>query len=172
MCNIRRRSAVVIYDSFARNIHTLIPGGHRLRVYLANIICTSVAPTVSIEPGVRLSRHLVADEGAGIGAGSIFIGGACVRLGRRLKMGPQCLFITNDHPIPPDYQSFSEIPGTSKPIIIGNDVFLGARTIVLPGVVIGDGVAVGAGSVVTKDLPAGAIAAGVPAKILRFREVR
>ncbi len=50
-------------------------------------------------------------------------------------------------------------------------MFLGARTVILPGVTIGAGVAVGAGSVVTKSIPAGAVAAGNPARVLRTREV-
>ena len=51
-------------------------------------------------------------------------------------------------------------------IKIGNDVFIGANTTVLPGVTIGDGAVIGAGSVVTQDIPAGAVAAGVPARVI------
>lgn len=57
--------------------------------------------------------------------------------------------------------------GQRAPIVIGNDVFIGARSIILKGVTIGDAAIIGAGSVVTKDVPAGAIAAGNPAKIVR-----
>lgn len=57
-----------------------------------------------------------------------------------------------------------------EPVVIGNDVWLGARVIVLPGVTIGDGAVVATGAVVTKDIPSFAIAGGVPAKILRKRE--
>ena len=52
---------------------------------------------------------------------------------------------------------------------IGNDVWIGARAIVLDGISIGDGAIVGAGAVVTKDVPAYAIVGGIPAKILRYR---
>lgn len=110
-------------------------------------------------------------ERAGLGAGSWFIGGAPIILGRRLRMGPQCMFITNDHGIPADYQTFDQTPAISRAITIGDDVFLGARVIVLPGVRIGDGAAIGAGSVVTTDLPAGAVAVGAPARVLRVRKV-
>ena len=56
-----------------------------------------------------------------------------------------------------------------SPINIGNDVWIGARAIVLDGVLIGDGAIIGAGSVVTKDVPAYAVVGGVPAKVLRYR---
>jgi acetyltransferase-like isoleucine patch superfamily enzyme len=54
------------------------------------------------------------------------------------------------------------------PIVIGRKVWLGAAATVLPGVTIGDGAIVGAGAVVTKDVPANAIVAGVPAKLIRM----
>lgn len=56
---------------------------------------------------------------------------------------------------------------SSGPVTIGADVFVGQRAIILGGVTIGDGATIGAGSVVTKDVPAGAIVAGVPARILK-----
>jgi Acetyltransferase (isoleucine patch superfamily) len=62
-----------------------------------------------------------------------------------------------------------EIPNAFiyKPVKVGNNVFLGFRVTIMPGVTIGDNVAIGAGSVVTKDIPSNTIAAGVPAKVLR-----
>jgi len=171
MSNILRLLSAIAYDGFARNVHTMVPGGHRLRARLAGLLCVDVAMSSSIEPGVHLSRGLVVRDGAGIGAGTWFLGAGRITLGCRLKMGPQCMFITNDHPIPPDGQTFSDVPISLKEIVVGDDVFLGARTVILPGVHIGDGVAVGAGSVVARDLPAGAIAVGAPAKVLRLRDV-
>ena len=60
-------------------------------------------------------------------------------------------------------------PMFSKPTRIGDRVWLGANVTVLKGVTIGENTTVGAGSVVTKDLPAGAIAVGVPAKVIRYK---
>ena len=61
------------------------------------------------------------------------------------------------------------IPEKRNFVILGNDVTIGANVIILPGVKIGDGAIVGAGAVVTRDVPPYAIAAGVPAKILKYR---
>lgn len=56
---------------------------------------------------------------------------------------------------------------TSKPINIGNDVWIGANATICPGVTIGDGTVIGAGSVVVKDIPSGVVAAGNPCKVIR-----
>ena len=60
--------------------------------------------------------------------------------------------------------------GIERDVVVGSDVWLGARVVVLPGVTIGDGVVVGAGAVVTHDLPPGCIAVGVPAKVVGWRD--
>lgn len=61
------------------------------------------------------------------------------------------------------------LPGKPGCIVVGNDVWLGARSIILSGVRIGDGAVVGAGSVVTHDVPPYAVVAGNPARLLRYR---
>lgn len=55
-------------------------------------------------------------------------------------------------------------------VVIGNDVWIGMRSIIMPGVTIGNGVVIGAGTVVTKDVPDYAIVGGVPARIIKFRK--
>ena len=71
---------------------------------------------------------------------------------------------TLNHDVDPDRRA-DMIPA---PIVIGRKVWLGAAVTVVPGVPIGDGAIVGAGAVVTRDVPANAIVAGVPAKLIRM----
>ena len=90
-------------------------------------------------------------------------------LGDNLLMGPGCKIFSSNHAtsnieIPMNMQPFIE-----KDIVIGNDVWLGANSIILAGVTIGEGTIVAAGSVVTKDLPDYVIAAGIPAKPIKRR---
>lgn len=55
-------------------------------------------------------------------------------------------------------------------VVIENDVWIGMRVVIMPGVKVGNGVVIGAGAVVTKDIPDYAIVGGVPAKIIKFRK--
>ena len=61
-------------------------------------------------------------------------------------------------------------PHTCKPILVGRDVWIGRGSCILPGVTIGEGAVIGANSVVTRDVPDFAIAAGVPAKVIKMRQ--
>lgn len=94
---------------------------------------------------------------------------APIRIGCRVGIAARCAIFSFDHGITPDlYYGHQELT-TKGPVIIENDVWLGYGVIVLSGVRIGKDAVIGAGSVVTKDVPAGAIAVGVPARIVRMR---
>ena len=90
---------------------------------------------------------------------------APVRFGNEVMVGPNCSFYTALHPFDPDKRRTGV--EYAKPINIGNDVWFGGNVTVLPGVNIGNNVIIGAGSVVTKDIPDNMIAAGNPCRILR-----
>jgi maltose O-acetyltransferase len=89
-----------------------------------------------------------------------------VYIGEGTKFSFQNILITGSH----DLNNFDTV--IAKPIIIGKNVWITSRCIILPGVVIGDNTIIGAGSVVTKDIPANCIAAGNPAKVLKFRDLK
>lgn len=86
-------------------------------------------------------------------------------------IGPNCSFYSGTHPLDPTLRSGTRGPESGKPITIGEDCWLGGNSIILPGVTIGKGSTVGAGSVVTKDVPPYHCVAGNPARVIRKIEV-
>lgn len=88
-----------------------------------------------------------------------------IYVGDGTMFGPHVTLATAGHPIRPDLRAATY--QYNMPIRIGRNCWLGAGVIVLPGVTIGDDTVVGAGSVVTRDLPAGVVAVGTPCRILR-----
>lgn len=125
---------------------------------------------VMIRPGVYFGRgsQIFIGDNSMIGADSIVGSAADVIIGDDVLMGPQVLIYTSNHGTragTPMRQQELEI----APVRIGNDVWIGARCIILPGVTIHDGAVIAAGAVVTKDVPANTIVAGVPAKPIGTR---
>ena len=90
---------------------------------------------------------------------------AKVRIGDNAQIAPNVAIYTAGHPIHPDPRKEGYEYGID--ITIGNNVWIGGNTCILPGVTIGDNVVIGAGSVVTKDIPDNVIVAGNPCRIIR-----
>ena len=91
-----------------------------------------------------------------------------VRIGDNVMIGPHTLIATVGHPLSPaKRRAHSAI---AKPIIIGNDVWIGGNVTIMPGLTIGNNVVIAAGAVVTKDVPDNSLVAGVPAKKVRDLE--
>jgi acetyltransferase-like isoleucine patch superfamily enzyme len=93
-----------------------------------------------------------------------------VRIGRNVQIGPNCAFYPYDHGMRAGLPIHEQPIESKGDIEIADDAWLGFGVIVLAGVSIGAGAVVGAGAIVSKDIPAGAIAAGSPARVLRMRE--
>lgn len=94
---------------------------------------------------------------------------APIEIGRGVMIAPNCALYSYDHGVAPD-RPIREQPLHSKGgIVVGDDAWLSVGVIVLSGVRIGKGAVIGAGSVVTSDVPDGAIAAGVPARVVKLR---
>ncbi len=90
---------------------------------------------------------------------------APVTFGDHVFIGPNCSFYTACHPL--DVKRRNQGMEYSLPITVGNNVWFGGNVTVVPGVTIGDDCVIGAGSVVTHDIPAGVLAAGNPCRVLR-----
>jgi acetyltransferase-like isoleucine patch superfamily enzyme len=93
-----------------------------------------------------------------------------IAIGRDVMIGPHCFITDGDHGTAPDASVKSQ-PMNAHPVVIEDEAWLGAHVTVLPGVCIGRGAVIGAGSVVTHDIPAGAVAFGTPATVRRQRNL-
>lgn len=92
-----------------------------------------------------------------------------IQIGKDVQIAPRCAFYPYDHGFDPG-ELIARQPLTTKGgIVIDDDAWLGFGVIVLDGVRIGKGAVVGAGAVVTRDIPDGAVAAGAPARVLKMR---
>ncbi len=88
-----------------------------------------------------------------------------VYIGDSVMIGPNVTIATAGHPIDPELRR--KVAQFNIPVRIGNNVWIGAGAIILPGITIGDDSVIGAGSIVTKDIPAGVVAVGNPCRVLR-----
>ena len=135
-------------------------------------ILSELLPNASA--GLWLQPPFYCDYGYNIIAGEkVFFNFNCivldvaeVRIGSRTLFGPNVQIYTATHPI--NYKERASGLEFAKPISIGEDVWVGGSVVICPGVSIGDRSIIGAGSVVTKNIPADVIAAGNPCKIIRY----
>ena len=95
----------------------------------------------------------------------VILDGAKVTFGDNVFVAPGCGFYTAGHPL--DAEQRNKGLEYARPIKVGSNVWIGGNVCVLPGVTIGDNCVIGAGSVVTRDIPSGAVAAGNPCRVLR-----
>ncbi|MFJ9685283.1 sugar O-acetyltransferase [Streptomyces bacillaris] len=97
--------------------------------------------------------------------GAVFLDVARITIGADVQIGPNVQLLTPTHPVDPEPRRAKW--EAAEPITIGDNVWLGGGVIVCPGVSIGKNTVVGAGAVVTKDLPANVVAVGNPARVIR-----
>lgn len=166
-----------LYYSFAQHLpKSVVPFigvvSKKIRYLLCKRIFSSCGEKCNIEKGAYFGNGRSVSIGniSGLGANFKMLN-RTLNMGDYVMMGEDVLFLGGGHnfdrtDIPMGEQGSKE----KTPLNIGNDVWFGARAIVLPGCQnIGDGVIIGAGSVVTKDIPDYAIVGGNPAKVIRYR---
>ncbi|KAF4634214.1 hypothetical protein G7Y89_g3884 [Cudoniella acicularis] len=106
-------------------------------------------------------------KGVFINFNCTFIDTCMITIGARTLVGPNCCFFSGTHPLDPFLRNGIQGPELGSPIVVGEDCWFGGNCIVLPGVTIGKGCTIGAGSVVTKDVPNFHVVAGNPARIIK-----
>ena len=173
MRKIRIAVGKIIYNSLAKylpisyNLFGRV--GKSLRALCGKLILEDCGTNVNIERGAVFSSHTTLGDNSGIGINASLTGS--VKIGKNVMMGSHCTMYIRNHnferlDVPMCEQGYKP----EETIIIEDDVWIGGHTIFLPGVHIGKGSIIGAGAVVTKDVPEFAIVGGNPAKIIRYRK--
>lgn len=130
----------------------------------------SCGKQVGIQMPVIFAQPEKIEIGDGVSVGGFvhIWGGGGVRIGNRVMIGSHSAITSITH----DYTKEIMITTVvTKPIVICDDAWLGAHVLILPGVTIGQGAVIGAGAVVMADVPPRTIVAGVPARVLKTREI-
>ena len=140
----------------------------RIRYISAKMFMEECGNNVNIEKGASFSSKSTIGDNSGIGLNA-FCGE--IHIGNNVMMGPECVIITKTHnfertDIPMQKQGYKE----DKPVFIGNDVWIGHRVTILPGVHVSDGTIIGAGAIVTHDTPPYSVVGGNPAKVIKYRD--
>lgn len=144
-------------------------GSKAFRGFCAKLMLEHCGKNVNIDRNARICSAISIGDNSGIGD-NCWIMQPGVTIGNDVMMGPDCTFLTVNHcfdrtDIPMWHQGFEE----PKPIVIGDDVWIGARVIIMGGVKVGKGAILAAGSVVTHDVEEYSIVGGNPAKLIRKR---
>ena len=127
----------------------------------------TIGPNSEIEPSFQCDYgcNIHAGDGLYMNFGCVILDVCEVHIGTQVLFAPGVHIYTATHPLDPELRSSGQEFG--KPVRIGNRVWLGGGCIVLPGVMIGDDAVIAAGAVVTKDVPAGMVVGGNPARVIR-----
>ena len=143
-------------------------GGGKWRIVSARLICKECGNISNIGLNSFFTNRVTIGDYSSIGNNCYLQG--TVNIGNYVMMGPECMFYTINH-----CTTRTDIPmcqqGTrvEKAINIADDVWIGARVIVLPGVRIGKGSIIGAGTIVTKDVPDFSVFCGNPGEVVKKR---
>jgi maltose O-acetyltransferase len=141
-----------VMNGNAKNIiHVLMPNAHK-KIY--------IEPPFHCDYGY----NIFAGEGVYFNVNCVVLDTMKVEIGNHVFFGPNVHIYTATHPL--DFMERRTVE-FSKPVVIGNDCWIGGNTVICPGVRIGEGCTIGAGSVVTKDIPDHSLAVGNPAKVIR-----
>ena len=170
---LKKTIALILYYGIAYNLPEvrILRITKKIRSFLAKQILDKCGDNVWVDKGVWFGDGGDREIGNNSGIGANASIARYTYIGNDVIMGRDVIFITQFHrfdrvDIPMNRQGFTE----HEPIIVEDDVWIGARAIILPGVRIGKGAIIGAGAVVTKDVEPYSIVGGVPAKLIKRRK--
>ncbi len=159
------KEIITIAKRLTQEMNTSICDAATARKYYTAITGQTVGEDFNLNPPfyTDFGRNIRVGRRVFINFGCIFMDRGGITIGDDAFIAPQVKLITENHGLAPDKRRYI----TSRSIVIGNNVWIGAGAIVLPGVKIGDNAVIGAGSVVTKDVEANTVVAGNPAKPIK-----
>lgn len=177
MVDLARSVALATYYGIAWRLPTQPMPGWRFAYWWRRRLVNRIVDHCGVGVVVKQKCYLGDGSGVWVGDNAQLGHGARidqdVRIGHDVVMGPDVVIMTNTHAFEePNRPIRLQGNGGVLPVVIEDDVWIGTRVIVLPGVTIGRGSVVGAGSVVTRSIPAFSIAVGVPAQVVRRRGER
>lgn len=142
---------------------------HLVRNFFYQLAGIQIGCGSTLHMGARFyyPNNIVIGEGTIIGDRVFLDGRALLEIGNHVDIASQVLIYNSEHDL-----SDLTMKATEEPVKIGDYCFIGPRVTILPGVTIGEGAVVAAGAVVTKDVPAGTIVGGVPAKPIGTRKLK
>ncbi|PKG80385.1 hypothetical protein CXF80_19970 [Shewanella sp. Actino-trap-3] len=145
----------------------------KAKVFFLKLNGAKINDGVAIYPysEVRNPINFSIGTNSGIGLRCVFNCEAQLSIGARVLIGPEVMIFTANHIWCDKDKTFYGKGIVTDDVSIGDDCWLGARSIILPGVSLGKGVTVCAGAIVTKSFPDYSVIAGVPAKIMKFNNV-
>lgn len=140
----------------------------KIRGWFGKKIMMHTGENINIEKGAIFNSKCTLGDKSGIGINCELYG--TVHIGRYVNMGPEVVVYTRNHSTMRCDISMQEQGYVDEcPVVIEDDVWIGRRVIILPGVTIGKGSVIGAGAVVPKSIPPYSVAVGNPAKIVKMR---
>lgn len=136
-----------------------------VRRLLSQLIGKPVPDTVTLFPPLYadFGKNLTIGERVFINSGCSFQDQGGIMIGDDCLIGHNAVFATLNHELDPQRRADLR----PAPIVVGRNVWIGANVVILPGVSIGDDAVVGAGSIVTRDVPEGTVVVGAPARVVR-----
>lgn len=144
-------------------------GAKKLRYLCAKNMIKYCGKNVNFEKGSSFCYALSIGDNSGVGVNCELNGE--IEIGNDVLMGPEVVIYTQNHEfMNKDLTIFEQEFRAPEKVVIGDDVWIGRRVIILPGVKVGKGAVIGAGAVVAKDVPEYSIVAGNPAKVIKTRE--
>jgi maltose O-acetyltransferase len=172
-----RAILLLAYYGFARRLPASSARAFRWTAAVRRAFCRGLfreaGSGINVEAGAYFGTgsELSIGDRSGLGIKSFLIGP--ITIGADVIMAPEVVILTQNHRIDDTTKTIREQDDKApEPVVIENNVWIGMRAMILPGVHVGTGAVIAAGAVVTKDVPPLAVVGGCPARVLKYRDGR